>query len=709
MPIRVKFFVVLLAFSLGPMFISRSLMGRTVLNMGHSLSETTRNELLEIVTAELEHNAATMLDGLEKSSQTMTLGVNLLARQARTAMECAVDYPDKKPLLWAGHRSPPPPDAAPRGDYVKQTMMGGSKKLWVSLDSAAFRTEGEPTPAEMREMASLQTLLPAFRRIYKVLDDDSVWLNIGLESGVFMTYPGHDDFPMHYDHREEDWYTRARDSGRDHVWTTPWIDPATRRAVATISCPIRGVDGKFLGVAAIDVPNASVLHDSVLSSRWSESIRSFMVSRALNAETLQEGLLVLAQQAYDKAGHRRMMSGIEPEWMGGNNSDLGYSIIKAMDRHRVGHMRITYEGKPSVLAWASNPDFSFLLLAPESVINKLPNHMAGQMETMFSRMRQMSAIVAAAIFVVIGLIAWFGSRAITWPILNLAQMAKRLADGDFSVHFDHHLLDERAALVDAFNEMGPKLRERMELRRDMELAQEVQNLLLPRAEPNLSGWDISGGIHFCDQTGGDYYDFISVSDADGNIGLDVLLGDVSGHGAASALVMATTRGQMHSLSWVPHTPEERVRIVNEVLSRDLDGTGRFLTLFYLHLSADESGEVRWVRAGHDPAIRYMPETGTFGELGGDGLALGVLEGYDFKGYSTVLEQGELVVMATDGVWEARNVQGEMFGKQRMLAIIRENAHKSALDLREAIMDAVHDFEETQQDDIAVVVVKRLRG
>ncbi|NCC46466.1 MAG: serine/threonine protein phosphatase, partial [Bacteroidia bacterium] len=87
----------------------------------------------------------------------------------------------------------------------------------------------------------------------------------------------------------------------------------------------------------------------------------------------------------------------------------------------------------------------------------------------------------------------------------------------------------------------------------------------------------------------------------------------------SALVMATARGQLHSLAGVPMAAEERIRAVNNVLSRDLDGTGRFLTLFYLHLTGG-SGRVRWVRAGHDPAVRFDPATGTFGELGGSGLA-----------------------------------------------------------------------------------------
>ena len=143
------------------------------------------------------------------------------------------------------------------------------------------------------------------------------------------------------------------------------------------------------------------------------------------------------------------------------------------------------------------------------------------------------------------------------------------------------------------------------------------------------------------------------------------------------------------------------------MSNDLDGTGRFLTLFYLQLE-ERTGLVRWVRAGHDPAIRYMPETGEFGELGGDGLALGVLADFEFQGYEEIIGSGEILTLATDGVWEARNPAGEMFGKKRMLAIIRDNAHKTAEDIRKALMDGVAAYQEhEQEDDIAVVVIKKV--
>jgi sigma-B regulation protein RsbU (phosphoserine phosphatase) len=290
----------------------------------------------------------------------------------------------------------------------------------------------------------------------------------------------------------------------------------------------------------------------------------------------------------------------------------------------------------------------------------------------------------------------------------MVEVAKRLTRGDFSASIDQRTGDERDDLIRSINEMGPKLKELVHLNRDMEVAQEVQRLLLPSAEPELSGFDISGGILYCDKTGGDYYDFLKVCRREPPC-MAVIVGDVSGHGIPSALVMAAARGQLHTLSDVEMAPHERMGAINRVLARDLDGTGRFLTLFYLQLHGD-SDRVEWVRAGHDPAIRYNPATGEFGELRGEGLPLGVDENYAFETSGTTLEEGEVLVMATDGVWEARNGEGEMFGKKRMLAIIRENAHKSAEDIRVTMMVSVEAFQGNgQEDDIAVVVVKKGTG
>ena len=706
--IRVKFFIVLLAFSLGPMFLSRAIMGRKAEEMTTKVSASTRTELLAIVRAELEHNAMSLLVTLNARGEAMSLAARLLAQRAEHFINRGEPV-DVDALHFVDQFSMAGGMMSSGRTYVRQGRMGGTRVLGVDPSRSAFRLSPDSDePAALLQLRRLQPLLPTLQAIYGELGNAPYWLNIALDSGGYMTFPGHGDMPMMYDHRQQEWYKRTRDADDGCVWTTPVLDPSTHGAVALVACPVRDLEGKFIGAASIEMPIAEVLGDSDLKSRWSSDILSFMALRPGKDSDVSQGMLVLAQQSYGEQGHRHWMSGIEKEYLKSDDAEGYDRLIRAMRQTDSGIMTLPYKGKSCVWAFASNKDISFLLITPESVVAKLPDQVAGSLTSLFDRVRDLSAVMAGIMLVITGFIAWMGSRRITRPLLVMVDAVKRMAAGDFSAHIDHRTGDEREALIDAFNEMGPKLKERMMLRRDLGLAQEVQNLLLPRRAPDLPGWDLSGGIAFCDQTGGDYYDFIPVRDPDGTA-LGMVLGDVSGHGVPSALVMATTRGQLHALAEAPLSSDERIRAVNQVLSRDLDGTGRFLTLFYLRLAAN-SGEVVWVRAGHDPAMRYNPATGEFGELAGEGLPLGVLEEAEYQANHAVIGPDEVLVLATDGVWEARNGEGQMFGKQRMLAIIGENAHKSAQDVRRAIMDAVEVFQVNgQSDDIAVVVAKRLRG
>jgi len=705
--IRIKFFVVLLAFSLGPIFISRGIMGRAAEKMAVDVSDQAREELQEIVSTELEHNAVSLLKILEGGAHAMKLGVRMIALEAGHLLDGRLPDAASRPHYTIDFADPDfaPSDATFAKGYDRQTMSGKTRPIKVSFDNAVFHLpRGVREGDVIGQMQRLQQMLPTFKAVYEDMKTAPYWFNVGLESGAFMTYPGHGNFPMMYDHRSQHWYKLAIQ--RDEcAWDTPVVDPATRTAMAVVSYPIKSENGKFLGSASIDIPVSAMLDESELKSRWKGDIRSFMVMRAPGDEPANDGLLILAQQAYEEGGRRHWMTGIEQEWLVSEDADSFKKLLQSMTEKDSGVAYLPYKGEASVWAFASNPDYSFMLIAPQAVIAKLPDAVADSLSDLFIEMRDVSAIISGVMLIITGFIAWFGSRTITRPLVVMAGAARRLASGDFSARMTTRTGDERDDLIDSFNDMGPKLEELLLISKDLELAQEVQKLLLPRAEPQLSGYDISGGIDYCDQTGGDYYDFINVS-CESGCSLAVVLGDVSGHGVPSSLVMASARSQLHSLSQIVMAPEVRIGAINTLLSTDLDGTGRFLTMFYLQLE-EGSGAVRWVRAGHDPAIRYTPATDEFGELGGDGLALGVLADFQFEGYEDTLKSGEILTLATDGVWEARGSDGEMFGKQRMLAIIRDNAHKSAEGIRKAIMASVSEYQSNgQEDDIAVVVVKK---
>ena len=708
--IRTKIFITLLIFSLGPMLITRTITGKKSSKLAEELTEQTKVELLEIMSSELEHSAVSLLTLLETSGHTLELAVRTIADQATLYLDATLPPSEARPIFASNFNKPfQNTSAAPEDSGYKLHTKQGLRVMEIDKNAPAFRLPHNADDMSIRneQIQRLLGLTPTLKNMYTALNDYSVWLNIGLESGVFMTYPGHGRFPMMYDHRDEKWYHKAQifTDGEVH-WNAPAIDPARRLAVATGSIAIRDDDGNFLGAASIDIPMASIVRSEELKSRWSGEIKSFMIVSSPRREGGPNELQIVAQQAYDQAGHRHWMSGIETEWLESDDKEAFAAFRADIMEKKSGTMSLPYKGKPSLWAFASNKDYLFVLIAPESVISMLPDEVTGSLTWLFGQMRNISLIISGVVFVLITLIAWFGSKAVSKPLLSMADKARRLASGDFSVRMKSRTGDERDVLIESFNHMVPKLQEHMDLSRDMELAHEVQTLLLPPENPTLLGFDISGGISYCDQTGGDYYDFIDVK-SDNGFGLGVVLGDVAGHGVPAALIMAEARGLLNALSTIDMTPAERMNRVNHQLSLDLDGTGRFITMFYMRLRENHS-TVRWVRAGHDPAFRYCPATDIFSELGGEGLALGVLPEYHFTDYEATLEAGEVLVMATDGVWEARNTAGEMFGKERVLAIIRENAHNCAEDIRIAIMNTVAQYEAGgQEDDIAVVVVKKV--
>lgn len=703
--IRMKFFIVLLAFSLGPLFLSRLLMGRASMRMAEDLSEQTRKELTYIVREDLEASAVSLAAVLDAQGTAMGMATHMVSMEAGKALSGGAPPANIKTYLTSDFDmgSAAPPDAAPSELYPRRTRRG-IQPLDISLKHPAFLlphgVREQDVTLQMRQLRNLQ---PGLATLYDDLPLTAYWFNIGLESGVFMTYPGHGKLPMMYDYRDTKLYRGVRDAGGE-AWDSPVIDPSTRTAMATVGAPIFADNGTFMGVASMDVPISSVINDTNLQTRWQGDIRSFMAIPQSREDTGEKGLLIIAQQDYDEGGRRHWMTGIEQEWLESDDKPGFEKLLGLMADEPSGVVELSYKGTDSVWAFSSAQGFLFLLITPKTVVTQLPDEIGGSVADMFAELRDVSAIIGGVMLIVTGLIAWFGSNSITRPLVSIARTARRLASGDFTARILMRTGDERDALIDAFNEMGPKLEEHLRISKDLELAQEVQKLLLPHSTPTFDGYDLSGSIAYCDQTGGDYYDFIDIKSGNGRT-LGVVLGDVSGHGVPSALVMATARGQLHSLSQVDMDPRERIGAINTFLSEDLDGTGRFLTMFYLRLE-EGSSTIRWVRAGHDPAIRYTPETDTFSELVGEGLPLGVMVDAELPENEDTLAPGEVLVLATDGVWEARNSDGEMYGKKRILAIIRDNAHKKADEIRQAIINAAFDYLETQEDDIAVVVIKK---
>lgn len=245
-----------------------------------------------------------------------------------------------------------------------------------------------------------------------------------------------------------------------------------------------------------------------------------------------------------------------------------------------------------------------------------------------------------------------------------------------------------------------------EKKRALQLAAEVQKSLLPEKVPSIDGLDIAGKTFPCDEVGGDYFDYLPNATAEDD-SIAIIIGDIAGHGVDAALLMASARAFLRMRATQPGTIENIVKAMNRHLTEDMEKTGRFMTLFYLLIERCEN-RINWVRAGHDPALLYDPVDDQFKELKGPGLALGIDANYNYiQQKINGIAQNQIVILTTDGFYEACNQAGEMFGKERLKHIVRKNSTQTAQNILDQIVKGHASFTSgvPREDDITLVIVK----
>ncbi|MGB5984056.1 MAG: SpoIIE family protein phosphatase [Desulfobacterales bacterium] len=286
---------------------------------------------------------------------------------------------------------------------------------------------------------------------------------------------------------------------------------------------------------------------------------------------------------------------------------------------------------------------------------------------------------------------------------NETRVLLRVSRGDLSTMVPVATKDEFGFIAGHTNHMIEGLRHRMKLVTSLKLAEEVQQRLLPQDAPRLSGLDVAGTSVYCDETGGDYYDYFILP---GNR-LVTVVADASDHGVGAALDMTSARAFLKYGIEQQSAPTELLTQVNRFLTQDSADTGRFTTLFFLEVDMDRR-RLQWIRAGQDPALVYDPLRDRFEELDGRGVALGVDENMRYEAnFREGWNPGTVVLVATDGLHETRNPQDELFGLERVREVIREQAGEPAPKILAALVAAGESFRGAapQEDDLTLVIIK----
>jgi sigma-B regulation protein RsbU (phosphoserine phosphatase) len=297
------------------------------------------------------------------------------------------------------------------------------------------------------------------------------------------------------------------------------------------------------------------------------------------------------------------------------------------------------------------------------------------------------------------------SRNLKLLFNNETRVLEQVSRGDLSGKVPVATNDEFGLIAGHTNNMIDGLRHRIQLISSLKLAEELQQNLLPRHDPQVAGLDIAGASIYCDETGGDYYDYFNLP----GDRLGIVVADASGHGVGAAMHMTTVRAFIHFGIRDYHGPARLLSSVNAYVTRDSSRTGNFMSLFFLEVDPERKS-LRWVRAGHEPALVFEQVGNSFAELDGSGMALGVDENFRFEEFSqTGWNSADIILIGTDGIHETRNEAGVMFGHERLRDIIRRHADSSARAVRDAVINTLYEFRgsASQEDDITLVVVKLL--
>jgi len=695
MKLRWKHFLVLVVASLVPLLAVTWVIKNASLRLGETVSFKAQTALTESVRQEMVR--ATRHYALISQLGGFATEQALLKLATKAELALALPPPIATPILYfaADFDNPrsAPDDMMPSENHPIRTQDGNVSYKYISHEHPNFLlapgTEHADVAADIARLSRLNAALISLGHQY---GDGLIWAYASLESGVHISYPGHGGYPQDYDPRKRPWYENAKNSGGP-TWS-PVVDATTGQLTLTVSTTFRHPDGSLAGVAAMDIKIAHALVESETESRWSQNMSTFVVGED------QGRVWVLSSQDKEYAFHISM----SPEQVSQNPEvEELYDRIKNSES---GYLEMPYRGVASLWAYARlMAGQHFIIVVPKSVIMTLPEEVGQMFVGYAKKLAGITGIAVILAIVFVGVVAFFTSRLSTGFILTIIDGWKRLAEGDFSVRLMAPMNDERTQLAQAFNEIVPKIEEHMRMSYALGLAQEVQQSLLPQRDPSLPGFDIAGASIYCDETGGDYYDFIQTH-RQGQAGLAVVVGDVSGHGVSSALLMATARALIMLRASMPGEAASIINDVNRYLSMDTAHTGNFMTFFYCELTARKT-EVRWVRAGHEPALVYDPVKDSFNELKGKGMALGLDDAFNYESFRRHMEPGQIVMIGTDGIWEMHNQTGQMFGKEALMQIIRSHHAASARQIVDAVVEALERFrgKEQPEDDVTMVVIK----
>ncbi len=317
-------------------------------------------------------------------------------------------------------------------------------------------------------------------------------------------------------------------------------------------------------------------------------------------------------------------------------------------------------------------------------------------------------IIVAFISIIIGvLFTILLTTYIIEPIKVLMKGVERISSGNFDkiIKTKHH--DEFMVLANTFNEMQKSIKQMMTeiakqeaVKRELEIASEIQKMLIPKESPKIDGLDITGYSQQATEVGGDYFDFSHIDKSN----LGTILADVSGHGISAALIMVMVRMIFKTISKNVKTPAELLILINKLLKDDLLEE-KFVTMIYYNYNI-KTGKLTLSSAGHQPLLWFKFNEKKIHEVTTTGFPIGVVDNFEYKNRDITLSKGDIIIAYTDGFVELKNENRDEFGFERLKDIVLKHHESSSELITNHIIDACSKFTDLpMQDDKTIVILK----
>ena len=698
MRIRWKLLIVMLAMILVPLVLLRWNAQNSMQAMGTDLAATASNALIQKAKEELQIIVEEHSTVLRRERQLIEMIIKLQASELERWI-AGNNGAGISPALMDQTTSP---EHMPAKRYK---LMGNGQRRAFNLhyDHVSQRLGNGRGVTGKR----LEDMLPLFRQLALKHPDLVFWQLTVFENGPQTIYPGVDHWPMRFRPTQTDWY-RAAKSTAGIVWGRPAPDPFTNRLQLTVAKRLQGPEGQLAGITAIRVPVGELLENDRHFDYVSKQVKALLVDSRLSMQNGRNGIRIIAAPQKGTGSRRRWWQPTSNEWIDVGNDQVLNRFANDIASNRSAVLDIIYGAVDSLMAYSNIDEqgTALVLIVPKKDIMADALSMEDSVLDRIDRQIRFTGFLVGAVMVVVVAMAFFLSQSITGNIGKLVAASRRIANGDFSTRAAINANDEMGELGRAFDRMVPDLQDGMKRKHALDLAMEVQQNLLPSETPQIEGLQVAARSIYCDETGGDFFDFPSLS-FDQKDKLGIIVGDVAGHGISAALLMATVRALLRSRINQPGHLAKVIGDVNELLSTDTDTGGQFVTLFAALIDRSRA-TLEWIRAGHDPALLYDPSEDEFTELKGKGLALGVDADASYQiNQISGLSPGQILCIATDGIWESNNPQGQMFGRQRLQTIIRDKRHLAASQIVDEVLDTVTVYraEARQADDLTIVIIK----